>query len=111
MRVWVGIESVDFRNGIEGLGAICRQRYERDPMNGHLFVFRNRTKKSLKILFYDGQGYWLCQKRLSAGKFKWWPTSEKDEHLKELLSRELQVLLWNGCPGKSEYSGDWKKVA
>ena len=74
LRVLVAVEPVDFRKGIDTLAAVCRQRLQQDPMNGWAFVFRNRTATALKILLYDGQGFWLCQKRLSQGRFRWWPS-------------------------------------
>ena len=71
MRVLVAVEPVDFRNGIDGLVALCRQRLQTDPMSGALFVFGSRRRHSIKILAYDGQGFVLCQKRLSSGRFSW----------------------------------------
>jgi hypothetical protein len=76
MRIFVATEPADFRRGIDGLAALCRQRLEQDPMNGCAFVFRNRRGTAIKILLYDGQGFWLCQKRLSQGRFRHWPTGE-----------------------------------
>lgn len=74
MRILVATQPVDFRKGIEGLAAICRRQLEQDPMTGCAFVFRNRKGTAIKILLYDGQGYWLCQKRLSTGRFLHWPS-------------------------------------
>jgi transposase len=51
----------------DGLAALCRQKFEQDSMSGCAFIFRNRRRTSIKILFYDGQGFWLCQKRFSQG--------------------------------------------
>jgi transposase len=62
MRIFVATELADFRRGIDGLAALCRQRLEQDPMSGCAFVFRNRRGTAIKILLYDGQGFWLCQK-------------------------------------------------
>ena len=61
MRLLVAVEPVEFRKGIDGLVAICRQKLAADPMGGALFIFSNRRRRALKILSYDGQGYWLCQ--------------------------------------------------
>jgi transposase len=61
MRLLVAIEPVDFRKGIDGLVAVCRQRLQSDPMSGAWFVFGSRKGRSIKILVYDGQGFWLCQ--------------------------------------------------
>ena len=56
----MAVEPVDFRKGIDGLVAVCRQRLQAEPMNGALIVFRSRRARSLKILAYDGQGFLLC---------------------------------------------------
>ena len=73
MRVLVAVEPVDFRCGIDGLARVCRQALGSDPFSGTVFVFRNRRGTGLKLLVYDGQGFWLCYKRLSRGRFRWWP--------------------------------------
>ena len=77
MRVVVAIEPADFRRGIDGLARLCKEVLKHDPFNGWVFVFRNRAATAVKILVYDGQGYWLCHKRLSSGKFSWWPSAEE----------------------------------
>ena len=74
MRILVGVEAVDFRKGIDGLARVCREVLAADPFSGWLFVFRNRRQTALRILVYDGQGFWLAHKRLSRGRFRWWPT-------------------------------------
>jgi transposase len=73
MRVLVATKPVDFRRGIDGLAQLCRKSLKTDPFSGAMLVFRNRRKTGVKVLVYDGQGFWLCYKRLSAGKFKYWP--------------------------------------
>jgi transposase len=108
-RVFVALEPADFRRGIDGLAALCRQRLGEDPMIGAILVFRNRGGTSLKLLCYDGQGFWLCQKRLSQGRLKWWPTSAQASE--RLSARELQILLWNGNPKAIELAEDWRRVA
>ncbi len=69
MRILLAIAPVDFRKGIDGLAAVCRQALQSDPFTGHVFIFRNKKATAIKILMYDGQGFWLCQKRLSRGCF------------------------------------------
>jgi len=64
-RIFVATEPVDFRKGIDGLSAVCRQVLGDNPLSGALYVFRNRSATALKILAYDGQGFRLAMKRLS----------------------------------------------
>ena len=78
-------------------------------MGGAIFVFRNRRGTSLKLLCYDGQGFWLCQKRLSQGRLNWWPSTTEVSH--RLSARELQILLWNGNPDEAGMADDWREVA
>jgi transposase len=61
MRILLAVEPVDFRRGIDGLAALCRQALGSDPQTGALFVFRSRRGHAIKCLTYDGQGYWCCQ--------------------------------------------------
>ena len=108
MRILVATAAVDFRKGSDGLAALCRQQLQADPFSGALFVFRNRRATALKILVYDGGGYWLCQKRLSKGRFGWWP--EGGERLQALEARQLQVLVWNGDPSRISSAPPWRSV-
>jgi transposase len=74
-RIFVAVHPVDFRKGIDSLAALCRQTLGDNPLGGAVYVFRNRAGTTLKLLAYDGQGFWLCTKRLSQGRFHWWPTT------------------------------------
>lgn len=109
MRVLVAIEPADFRKGIDGLARECRVALKSDPFSGTVFVFRNRRKTAVKILVYDGQGFWLCQKRMSASKFKYWPSS-KDEASTMLQTFELSVLLSGGDPHLAKGMPIWRRV-
>ena len=106
MRIILAVEPVDFRKGIDGLAAICRRVLKNDPFSGYVFVFRNKRGSAIKILVYDGQGFWLCQKRLSTGHFRWWPGREKGQ-MEQLAAHELQMLLWNNNPNSA--APLWKK--
>ena len=77
MRILLAVAPVDFRNGIDGLAGLCRQVLATDPMAGALIVFCSRSRRALKLLVYDGQGYWLCQKRLSQGRFTGGPRTRR----------------------------------
>jgi transposase len=94
MRIVLAVEPVDFRKGIDGLAALCRNTLRDDPFSGALFVFVNRRKTAVRILVFDGQGYWLCHKRLSTGRFLW-NFSRDSGHKRKLAALQLQQLLWN----------------
>ena len=108
-RIFLATQPVDFRKGIDGLAAVCRQVLGEQPLSGAVFVFRNRSGTTLKLLFYDGQGYWLCTKRLSTGRFQWWP--KNDGERVPLSARELLVLLWNGFPAQARMAHDWRRLS
>jgi len=110
MRILVAVEAVDFRKGIDGLARVCRERLEADPMGGAVFVFRNRRATAIKILVFDGQGYWICQKRLSSGRFRWWPRADA-ARLRTLDAHQLQMLLWNGDPEETPAGPMWKRIS
>ena len=88
-RIFLAMHPVDFRKGIDGLAVVCRQVLGENPLEGAIYVFRNRAGTALKLLLYDGQGYWLLMKRLSQGRFTWWPTTA-DARV-PLAARELII--------------------
>lgn len=96
MRVLVAVEPVDGRKGIDGLARLCREKLEEDPFSGCLFLFRSRSGTTLRALCYDGQGFWLAQKRLSQGRFAFWPSGDTNAH--SLEPHQAQVLLAGGNP-------------
>lgn len=97
MKILVAIEPVDGRKGIDGLAQVCRQKLAEDPFSGCVFIFRTRRGTSLKILAYDGQGFWYFQKRLSQGSFRNWPTDSVNPTCL-LLAHQAHVLLAAGSP-------------
>ena len=110
MRILVAVAPVDFRKGIDGLARICKEALEADAFSGGLFVFRNRRQTAVKILAYDSQGFWLCQKRLSTGRFRFGPEIV-NEAAKTLEAHELQVLLAGGDPGAVQDVPAWRRIA
>jgi transposase len=108
MRILLAVSPVDFRKGIDGLAAVCRQVLQSDPFAGHVFIFRNKKANAIKIIMYDGQGFWLCQKRLSKGRFTWWP--DTGAVLRPLAVHELQLLIWNGNPAKAHVAPLWRPI-
>jgi transposase len=109
MRVVVAVEPADFRKGIDGLARLCKEVLGQDPFGGWVFVFRNRRATAVKVLVYDGQGFWLCHKRLSSGRFCWWPTS-RTQAATTLAAHQLQVLLSAGNPEAAQAALPWRPV-
>jgi transposase len=109
MKILVAIEPADFRRGIDGLAQLCREALHQDPFLGAVFVFRNRSGTALKLLTYDGQGFWLCHKRLSRGRFVWWP-SASEGGAQRLAAHQLAVLLSAGNPTQTSAAADWRPV-
>jgi len=111
MKIFLAFESPDFRNGMEGLSGVIREHLKLDPLSGAMFLFRNKKGTSIRLLVYDGQGLWCCTKRLSEGRFKWWPSSDTDGAVHTpLAAHELQVLLWNGNPRAASVANFWRPV-
>ena len=108
-RILLAVQPVDCRKGIAGLAAFCRQVLSENPLGGAVYVFRNRTGTTLKLLAYDGQGFWLCTKRLSQGRFRWWPTPTTPSV--PLSARELTILLWNGFPDRAQMAPEWRAIS
>lgn len=110
MRILVAVEAVDFRAGIDGLARVCQERLRADPFCGWLFVFANRRRSAIKCLAYDGQGFWCCQKRLSSGRFRFWPSSTTGAG-QALEAHELQVLLMGGDPAQAKAAPAWRRLS
>lgn len=109
LRILLACEPVDFRKGIDSLAALCKARLDENPFSGTLFVFRNRSGTALKLLVHDGHGFWLCLRRFSQGKLRWWPKAVGTP-LHPLEAQQLSVLLYNGLPDRADFAEAWRKV-
>ena len=88
-EVYLCRDIVDFRKGINGLAVLVEAELERDPFSEHLFVFCNRKRDKVKILYWERNGYCLWQKSLERAKFKW-----PRKSLNEVISLTGQQLNW-----------------
>lgn len=112
MKILVAVAPADFRKGIDGLVRLCKDSLGQDPFAGAVFVFRNRRGTAIKALVYDGQGFWLCHKRLSTGRFIWWPTAPgEDTPARALAAHQLSVLFSAGNPDQTGAAPDWRPVS
>jgi len=97
-QIFLAAGATDLRKSFDTLAGVVRGRLGRDPLGGHLFIFCNRGRNRIKILFWDRGGYWVCAKRLEAGTFAW-PLSEASSI--ELSPEELALLLGGIDLGKT----------
>ena len=107
IRILVAVEPIDARKGIDSLAQLCREKLAADPFSGCLFIFRSRRGTAIKLLAYDGQGFWLATKRLSKGRFRWWPTG--DEPARVLRAHQAQLLLAAG--NRRKPGPEWRRVS
>ena len=102
LRVFLAIEPCDLRKSFNGLHALAAERLGEDPRGGGLFVFCNRRRTRLKMLYFDGAGLWVFTKRLEEGTFSW-PKAAEAGAVKLKLTTEALALLTDGsiCAGQS----------
>ena len=110
MRVLVAIEPVDGRKGIDSLARLCQEQLAEDPFSGCVFIFRSRRGTTVRVLTYDGQGFWLLIKRLSKGKFVWWPEGEGCT-ARRLEAWQAQLLLAAGDASRVRAAPVWRPVS
>lgn len=110
MRILAAVKPADFRKGIDGLARLCREELRTDPFLGTVFLFRNRGATAIKVLVYDGQGFWLCHKRWSRGRFRFWPSAGSDGR-QTLQLAQVQLLLSGGDPGATRSVPEpWRRL-
>lgn len=95
LRVFVALEPCDMRKGFNGLEALVADRLEESVQGGALFLFSNKKRTRLKVLYWDGSGLWVLCKRLEKGRFSW-PKSTDPEAVKLRLRPEAFAMLCDG---------------
>lgn len=90
LKVYIATGNTDMRKAINGLSILVESRMELDCFSGHMFVFSNRRRNMIKILYWDHNGFCLWQKRLERERFRW---PESAEEVISISSRELRWLL------------------
>lgn len=90
VQVYIAREPLDFRKQIDGLSLHVQEVLELNPLSEHVFVFRNRGRDKLKVLYWHVNGFCLLYKRLSKGRFPW---PQQDDAVLRCGLRELQWLL------------------
>lgn len=95
LKIFLSRDPVDLRKSFDGLSGLTREIFKEDPEKGALFVFTNRRRNRIKILYWDRTGQWVLAKRLEMGTFSW-PRSRHGSSSKIVLSPEALVLLLDG---------------
>jgi len=91
-RVYLAVGATDMRKQIDALAALVEDVLEQDPFSSSLFVFCNRRRDKLKILFWQHNGFWLWYRRLERERFRW-PQTRESSRAMEVSTRELRGLL------------------
>jgi transposase len=109
-RVFLASGATDMRKSFNGLSGVVRASLEGDPLSGDLFVFCNRWKNRLKILYFDTSGMWVLAKRLERGTFAW-PERIEGRARVELRQEELMLLLNGLEAGELRERSRWRRRA
>ena len=102
-RVFVATGATDMRLSFDGLYALVVGQLKQDPQSGHLFLFANKRRDRMKILFFDGSSLWVCARRMEQGRLHW-PSSEEG---RLQLSREEFALLIGGIDLSATTQRKW----
>jgi transposase len=102
-RIYVATGGTDMRLGFDGLYALVEGQLQQDPRTGHLFLFANKRRDRMKIIFFDGSSLWVCARRMEQGRLHW-PSSEQG---RMQLSREEFALLIGGIDLSATRKRKW----
>jgi len=107
-RIYLVAGATDMRKSFDSLSGVVRSAIQGDPKSGDLYVFCNRHRNRLKILYVDESGVWVCAKRLERGTFSW-PAAMTSGRRVEMRSEELALLL-GGLDAKDLKARAWKRT-
>ena len=102
------VKPLDFRKGIDSICRIVKADFEKDPKEGAIYVFINKRATQIRLINFDGTGFWLCTKRLSQGNY-WWPKS-KNEVLRPSEARDMVLLLRGQNSIHESVYGEFRKA-
>jgi transposase len=102
-RIYVATGETDMRRSFDGLYALVVGQLQQDPQSGHLFLFSNKRRDRMKILFFDGSSLWVCARRMEQGRLHW-PTSENG---RVQLTRDEFALLIGGIDLTATTKRNW----
>lgn len=109
-RVYLAVGATDLRRSFDGLYGLVQGRLQADPLSGHLFVFCNRSRTRVKVLYFDGSGLWVCAKRLEQGCFSW-PESDGGEAGRDCDVQGLLLILGGIDPKETRRKRWWRGLS
>lgn len=108
-RIYLAAGATDLRKSFDGLSDLVAHQFKEDPLSGHLFLFTNRKRNRIKVLYFDGTGSWVCAKRLGQGCFAWPKTTEAGAL--RILAEELTLMLSGIDLDKTRTRRWWRQAA
>jgi transposase len=109
VRVCLAVEPCDMRKGFEGLATLVAGQLKEEPTSGKLYVFTNRTRDRVKMLYWDGSGLWVLSKRLERGRFNW-PRGLEQNNGKLIIRPEALEMLLSGVDLKDGFKRAWYEI-
>lgn len=100
-QILLAVVPIDFRRQFDGLIALCEQQFSLDARSGQMFVFINKAHTMIRVLYYEGDGYWLATKRLSHGRYSLWPQNSQSG-CSPVLAHELTKILKTSVASKRQ---------
>ena len=110
-RIYLAAGATDLRKSFEGLSDLVRHRFHEDPLSGHLFVFANRRRTRIKLIYWDGSGLWVATKRLPQGCYHWPHTAAHETGALRILAEELTLPLSGLDLEKTRARAWWRRAA
>lgn len=106
LKIYLALEPADMRKSFNGLSALVMEQLKEDPYEGRLYLFTNKRRNRIKILFWDGTGLWVAAKRLEEGRFSW-PKPSYAGQQKLSLAPEALAMLTDGVDLKGAKMRPW----
>ena len=110
-RIYLAVGGTDMRKSFDGLSGLVREKLREDPLSGHLFLFCNKPRNRLKVMYWDGNGLWVCAKRLERGRFSW-PVAMDAEGMGAAVTisqEELAMLIGGIEMARTEHKQWWRR--
>lgn len=109
LKVYVALEPCDMRKSYNGLSNLVRNHLNLDPLCGAAFLFTNKSRKLIKILYFDGTGSWVVAKRLEKGTFSW-PKDIDGDRRKLILKPTALAMLTDGIDLRDGLQRPWYEL-